>query len=151
LQEDTEDLNLTLVNAQGTEIGPQNTAIVSIIDNETVNLDIDGNGETDALTDGVLALRYLSGSTGDDLINNSIGPNAQRVTAAEIVAYLDSARSTMLDVDGNGIADAMTDGFLLIGYLFEITGDALISGAIGEGATRTNASDIINFLQSFDL
>ncbi|MGK7900714.1 MAG: FG-GAP-like repeat-containing protein [Hormoscilla sp.] len=153
LVEDTENLNLTLVNATSGTIGNQNTAIVNIIDNETppVNLDIDGNGDTDALTDGLLALKYLFGSTGAALINNSIGPNAQRTTAAEIIAYLDEARSTMLDVDGNGSADALTDGLLILKYLFGSTGEALISGAIGDGATRSNASDIINYLQSFDL
>jgi len=153
LVEGTENFNLTLVNATEATIGPQNTAIVSIIDNDTppVNLDIDGNGDTDALTDGLLALKYLFGSTGAALINNSIGLNAQRTTAAEIIAYLDEARSTMLDVDGNGSADALTDGLLILKYLFGSTGEALISGAIGDDATRTNASDIINYLQSFDL
>ena len=153
LVEGTENLNLTLVNATEATIGRQNTAIVSIIDNDTppVNLDIDGNGDTDALTDGLLALKYLFGSRGDALINNSIGPNAQRTTAAEIVAYLDEARSGMLDVDGNGSADALTDGLSIVRYLFGFTGEALISGAIGPSADRTNASDIFNFLQSFDL
>ena len=153
LVEGTENLNLTLVNATEATIGNQNTAIVSIIDNETppVNLDIDGNGDTDALTDGLLALKYLFGSRGDALINNSIGPNAERTTATAIVSYLDEARSTMLDVDGNGSADALTDGLSIVRYLFGFTGEALISGAIGDNATRTNASDIFNYLQSFDL
>ena len=54
-----------------------------------------------------------------------------------------------MDVDGNGSSDALTDGLLIIRYLFGIRGSALISGAIGPGATRTTISDIENFLQDF--
>ena len=93
------------------------------------------------------AIALPIGSGGDDLINNSIGPNAQPVTAAEIVSYLDEAPSGMLDVDGNSNADALTDGLLFIRFLFGFTGEAFISGAIGPLAARSNASDIFNFLQ----
>ena len=42
-----------------------------------------------------------------------------------------------LDIDGNGESKALSDGLLLIRYLFGFTRDALIVGAIGEGATKT--------------
>ncbi len=54
--------------------------------------------------------------------------------------------SARLDVDGNGFNDALTDGLLVIRYLFGLRGEALISGAIGSGATRTTAADIESFL-----
>ena len=48
-----------------------------------------------------------------------------------------------LDIDGNGESKALSDGLLLIRYLFGFTGDALlIVGAIGDGATR-DTSDAI--------
>lgn len=50
-------------------------------------LDIDGNGQVDALTDGVLTLRYLLGLRGDALVAGATGACASRDTAA-IEAYL---------------------------------------------------------------
>lgn len=45
----------------------------------------------------------------------------------------------LFDVDGNGRIDGLTDGLILIRYMFGIRGAALTSGAIGVGATRTPA------------
>ena len=42
----------------------------------------------------------------------------------------------LLDVDGNGKVEAVTDGLMLIRYLFGLRGPSLIAGAIGTGATR---------------
>ena len=37
-----------------------------------------------------------------------------------------------LDIDGDGESKPLTDGLLLIRYLFGFSGDSLISGAIGQ-------------------
>ena len=50
--------------------------------------DIDGNGDVSALTDGLLALRYLFGLTGDALISGVIASDATRTTSAEIEAHI---------------------------------------------------------------
>ena len=52
--------------------------------------DIDGNGEIDALTDGLLTLRYLFGLQGDTLINGVVASDATRTTAEEIEAHLET-------------------------------------------------------------
>jgi hypothetical protein len=52
--------------------------------------DIDGNGEIDALTDGLLTLRYLFGLQGDTLINGVVAEDATRTTAEEIEAHLET-------------------------------------------------------------
>jgi hypothetical protein len=52
--------------------------------------DIDGNGEIDALTDGLLTLRYLFGLQGDTLINGVVAVDATRKTAEEIEAHLET-------------------------------------------------------------
>ena len=52
--------------------------------------DIDGNGEIDALTDGLLTLRYLFGLQGDTLINGVVAGDATRKTAEEIEAHLET-------------------------------------------------------------
>jgi hypothetical protein len=51
-------------------------------------LDVDGNGQTSALFDGILLARYLSGITGPDLIAGALGANAQRTTPAAISTFL---------------------------------------------------------------
>ena len=60
-----------------------------------------------------------------------------------------TARGQGLDVDGNGAYNASTDGLLVARYLLGLRGTALISGAIGAGATRTSASSVEQYL--FDL
>ncbi|MEE9425874.1 MAG: hypothetical protein V3V18_13015 [Methylococcales bacterium] len=50
--------------------------------------DIDGNGEVDALTDGLLDIRYLFGSRGEALITDAVGDGCTRCTAAEVEGYL---------------------------------------------------------------
>ena len=136
-------------------LGSTDTATVNIIVNSEnepiINLDIDGNGTTDALTDGALAIRYLFGLRDLPLINNAIGLGASRTSGEAIAAYLEGGLTTMLDVDGNNKADALTDGILIVRYLFGFTGDALISGAVALDATRNTVAEITGFLQSFDL
>lgn len=115
---------------------------------ETLNLDIDGNGAADALTDGVLVVRYLFGFSGPTLINGAVGSGATRTTSDAIKAYLDSLKNGgKLDIDGNNTSDALTDGVIVVRYFFGFSGSTLINGAIGSGATRTTATDIMNFLQ----
>jgi hypothetical protein len=52
--------------------------------------DIDGNGEIDALTDGLLTLRYLFGLEGDTLIAGVVASDATRTSAADIEAHLEA-------------------------------------------------------------
>lgn len=125
---------------------------VTLLQSETdANLDIDGNGIVNALTDGMLVLRYLLDFRGDSLTGTAVGAGATRSTSAEITNYLDPQRNAMLDVDADGIADALTDGILILRYMFGLRGEPLIEGALGGEATRLNAVEIESFLDSFDL
>lgn len=53
----------------------------------------------------------------------------------------------VLDIDGNGAVDPLTDGLLIIRYLSGVRGAALISGAVGVGATRTTAATIEGYIE----
>ena len=102
----------------------------------------------DALTDGVLAVRYLFGLTGDALISGVLGNTATRTDPIAIKDYLDGIRP-LLDVDGSGNAYALTDGLLIVRYLLSLSGNALIAGAVDtQNGTRTTALKIQNYLQS---
>jgi hypothetical protein len=110
-------------------------------------LDVDGNDAFDALTDGLLAIRYLFGITGPALTNGAIGSGATRTTPAAVLAQLDVIRP-LLDVDGNGTPDALTDGLLIIRYLFGLRGASLIAGAVAPDATLTTAPQIEAYIDS---
>jgi hypothetical protein len=53
-----------------------------------VILDIDADGSTGALTDGLLVLRYLFGFKGGVLVTGAVGAGCTRCDAAAIEAYL---------------------------------------------------------------
>ncbi|MEO8135454.1 MAG: hypothetical protein ABI831_15910 [Betaproteobacteria bacterium] len=112
-----------------------------------LTLDIDMNGNADALTDGLLILRSLFGLTGTSLTTNAIGPNATLTTPQQIAQRLADVNS-ILDIDANNQFDALTDGLMIIRYLFGLRGNSLIAGAIGPNATRTQAAAIEAYIQS---
>ncbi len=98
------------------------------------SLDIDGDGAVSPATDGQLILRHLFGFSGQTLIAAAVGPDAVRDTAA-IEGHL-GALGLALDVDGDGKADALTDGVLILRYLLGRTGADLVGGAVSSQATR---------------
>ncbi|CAD5981337.1 Clostripain [Planktothrix tepida] len=110
-------------------------------------LDIDGNGAADALTDGLLSLSSLFGFTEDSLTDGKVASDGQRIYPDEISNYLEQAQTNMLDVDGNGTPDALTDGVIQLAYLFGFRGDQLANPAyLGTGATRTTSQELEEFL-----
>lgn len=123
-------------------------AVATILNDDHGALDVDDNLAADAATDGILALRYLFGFRGSALTSKAIGAGAGKSTPGDVEAVLDSSLQ-MLDVDGNGVRDAATDGILIIRYLFGFRGDALVSSAVGLGATRTTGDEIAAFLDDF--
>jgi hypothetical protein len=111
------------------------------------DLDIDDDGKTEALTDGLLVIRYLFGFAGESLIADSIGSDAQRSDAVSIESYLAKNKSS-LDVDGDGSVEALTDGLLIIRELFGFSGGALITGAVSGSGTRQTGDSVVDYLQT---
>lgn len=109
--------------------------------------DIDNDGSARALTDGLLVIRYLFGFSGDALVADAVGESAKLIDSSEIQSYLSAVEeASILDIDGNGDADALTDGLLLIRGLFGFSGDALIVGAVGDSAQRSSATAISAYI-----
>ena len=52
--------------------------------------DVDGNGSVDALTDGLLLIRYMFGLRGAALITNAVSPCATRGSSAAVEAHIAS-------------------------------------------------------------
>ena len=53
------------------------------------------------------------------------------------------------DVDGDGRVDPLSDGLLMVRYLFGIRGPALIQGVVASGATRKIQTEIETWLSMF--
>lgn len=109
--------------------------------------DIDGDGQENALTDGLLVIRYLFGFTELALVQGAVGNQAVRKDYDSIKSYLESNES-YLDVDNNGKVSALTDGLLIIRYLFGFRGDALVQNSIADDAIRNTSSLVESYLAS---
>ena len=110
------------------------------------HFDVDENLEAQPLTDGLLVIRHLFGFSGDALISGAVSGGASRDASDAIASYLTDADS-QLDIDGDGESKPLTDGLLLIRYLFGFSGDSLISGAIGDGAERDTAEKVEGYIK----
>ena len=112
-----------------------------------VTADVDANGRYEALTDGLLILRYMFDLRGSALTSDALAGDAQRKDPDAIAGFLDANRLAF-DVDGDGSTDALTDGLLILRYLMGMRDTQLIRGAVSSGATRQNPDDIEIYIQS---
>ncbi len=124
------------------------------------SLDINGDQQITAETDGRLALRFLAGAPDSQLNPGSLAPQAvpsERTSAAAIRSYIATAGLTMMDVDGDGVLNPFTDGRLIYRFLQQLDLDqqgpdadaALLQGAVGPEAQRTTAAEIRQYLSQF--
>jgi hypothetical protein len=111
------------------------------------SFDIDGNGAAKPLTDGLLLIRHLFGFTDSALVASATEAGGSRSDAESITNYLSAAKSE-LDVDGDGDTKPLTDGLLVIRYLFGFRGESLVAGAVSDTATRKSAEVIEPYLEA---
>ncbi|MEQ1844318.1 MAG: Ig-like domain-containing protein, partial [Nitrospira sp.] len=124
-------------------------AAITVPQGNLPSLDVDLNGQADALSDGIVIIRHLFGFTGNALVDGAIDPAGQRTDPTAITNYLNSI-GTALDVDLNQQADALSDGIMIIRSLFGFTGTALTSGAIDPAGQRTDPAVIASFLDNMN-
>ncbi len=86
-----------------------------------------------------------SSATGINSNQNDHSTTSAGATYAFNLATSATAQCT-LDADGNGRADALTDGLLIIRHQFEIRGDSLILDALANNCSICSASEIVAFL-----
>ena len=111
------------------------------------SLDIDGNENYDALTDGLLLLRGMFGLDGGALVTGTIAHDAAYTESVDIESRI-ATLGDLADIDGNGQIDALTDGLLTLRYLFGLQGDTLINGVVASDATRKTAEEIEAHLET---
>ena len=111
-----------------------------------LSFDVDESLQAQPLTDGLLVIRHLFGFSGDSLTSGAVSSDASRDASDTIASYLTDADS-QLDIDGDGESKPLTDGLLLIRYLFGFSGASLVSGAIGTDATRNTAEAVEAYIK----
>ena len=111
------------------------------------SIDLDGNEDYDALTDGLLLLRGMFGLDGSALVTGTIASDATYTESVDIESRIETL-GDLADIDGNGDIDALTDGLLTLRYLFGLQGDTLINGVVAVDATRTTAEEIEAHLET---
>jgi hypothetical protein len=97
------------------------------------------SGDIDA--DGVVDL-LINEMEGNGFMPDGDDPETELDPAPDVgnLLLINGAKlvdRVLLDIDGNGIADPLTDGVLILRFLFGFTGTTLVQGALGNGATRT--------------
>ena len=106
--------------------------------------DFDANGHADALTDGLIMLRYAFGVRGDTLIENALSPGSA-MTASEMELVMEKV-STIADIDANGEVNALTDGLILMRYLFGLKNESMIDRVVAPNASRTSLDSIMQHI-----
>jgi uncharacterized delta-60 repeat protein len=120
-------------------------------DSTTCTLNADLNNQV-AGNDGVLAIRYLLGYTGEALTEGALGANPGR-TSGQIESHFAQLKTdSKLDVDGDGEANALTDGLLILRAMLGLSGDALTVGAMGQTSaaypTLRTAQQILQWIEA---
>ena len=140
----TSNINFSIVdNAEGYEAKTTDYAMTVL----PATWDFDGNGSADALTDGLMLLRYTFGIRDLRMASGAMAQNSM-LSATQVVDNMHRA-ATLADIDGNGSTDALTDGLILLRYLFGLRGEILITGAISSDATRTTKDQIEQYLSLY--
>ena len=112
-------------------------------------IDIDGDGRYDALSDGLIILRSMFGLTGDSLVAGVISSGAAYKDAGVIesrVRILNLGK--LMDIDGQGTTDALTDGLLSLRYMFGLENETLIKDVLAPDAIRKTAPEIQLYLEA---
>ena len=109
------------------------------------SFDVDGDGKIGALTDGLLLMRSMFGFRNDALITSAIADDAVRKTAAEVESHI-AGLTEQMDIDADGNVDALTDGLLMLRYLFDFRRESLIAGAVATDGERKTAAEIEAYL-----
>ena len=110
-------------------------------------LDVDANGLLGPLSDGSLILRYLFGFSGPSLVSGAVGPDCKRCDAPTITTYL-AGLGLVLDIDGNGTLGPLSDGLMILRFLFGFSGATLVSDPMAPNCTRCDVPAITEYLES---
>jgi hypothetical protein len=91
-------------------------------------------------------LRYMFGLRDEDLLDSVVADDTP-LTDEDIKARIENMYQNA-DIDNSNEVDALTDGLLLLRYLFGLRGDSLITAVVAETAERSTATAIESYIQA---
>ncbi len=143
---DTQAISSTNINFSKSSFTSRYELISESYELEILNdtWDFDDNGQADALTDGLMMIRYLFGLRDDFVTNNAIASNSS-FDSQQVIAEIENSMG-IADIDADGGINALTDGLLLLRYLFELPNVLLTIGVVGQDATRTSIDEIQSYI-----
>ena len=128
------------------------------------SLDTDGDGignnaddddDGDSVVDSSDAFPLDSTETMDtdlDGIGNNADTDDDNDGVLDVIDFypLDASKGNeqLLDIDGDGRVDALTDGLLILRFSFGLRGNILITGVLSNEATRLTVGEIEEYLES---
>lgn len=107
---------------------------------DLVDVEVDGAGRWSSpagLFDGDYRIVATNGQFSTTIDSYELTADGQLFITVDL-----AAGNVSSDLDGDGTANATTDGILAIRHMFGFTGDALIANAIGAGATNDTAAEV---------
>lgn len=112
---------------------------------DSVVWDIDQNNSVDALTDGLLLMRYAFGLRGDSLTENVISSDSL-IDKAAVDQNIEQIMH-LVDINDDGNFDALTDALILLRYLFGMSGNGLVDEEMFT-SNRPSAGSIKAYIES---
>jgi hypothetical protein len=109
--------------------------------------DFDGNGYVDALTDGLLFIRYGFNLRGTSLMQGAVAQNSL-LSSNQIEENLQNAMSS-LDIDGDQTINPLSDGLILLRYLFGFDDESLIDGVVHPNGSRQTLEEIKDYMNGY--
>lgn len=98
------------------------------------SLDVDGDGQVNLFSDGMMLIRYLVGLRGSKLTQGLFAEKASRTSSAAVEAWIsEGEKQGLLDIDGDGRTSLHTDGLTLFRSMIGLGGSGLI-GSISPGS-----------------
>ncbi len=150
---DTDDDNDNVIDSQ--DAFPLNSSEWLDTDGDNIGNNADTDDDNDTVIDSLDAFSLLA-TESIDTDGDGIGDNADTDDDGDgILDSLDSfpldstnTPTNVMDIDGNGQIDGLTDVMLVLRYAFGFSGESLIDGVVADNATRTSAADIEAHLES---
>ena len=150
---DTDDDNDNVSDSQ--DAFPLDSSEWADTDGDNIGNNADTDDDNDTVIDSLDAFSLLA-TESIDTDGDGIGDNADTDDDGDgILDSLDSfpldstnTPTNVMDIDGNGQIDGLTDVMLVLRYAFGFSGESLIDGVVADNATRTSAADIEAHLES---
>ena len=146
---DTDTTSETSINFTSTALtsGYQFESESYNLELQAASWDFDGNGQADALSDGLMMLRYCFGLRGEYVTSMAMSVDSP-MNSDEVITEIETALA-IADIDNDGEIGALTDGLMLLRYLFGLEGEMITNQAVGPNASRGSHEEIQAYLEAY--